>query len=360
MAVELGRTKGGKAKIVASELEKPELDDRSYRVIKLSNDLEALVVHDPDTDKASAAMDVHVGSFSDDEDLQGQAHAVEHLLFMGTKKYPTENEYSKFLAEHSGSSNAYTASTSTNYYFEVGHEHFYGALDRFAQFFISPLFLVETLDRELMAVDSENKKNLQNDMWRIYQLSRTLSNPPYCHFSTGNLQTLKEWPEKKGLNVRDEFMKFHDKYYSSNTMKLVVLGREDLDTLQNWVEELFEGVQNKNLPDPKFEGQPLTEEHLMTQIFAKPVMDIRRLELSFPFLDEEELFESHPSRYASHLIGHEGPGSILAYLKQKGWASGLSAGAIHVASGSAFFQIGIRLTEDGLGIILPYLRCTTI
>lgn len=71
---------------LADQLEKPLLDNRSYRVIKLSNELEALLIHDPDTDKASAAMDVNVGSFSDSEDLPGMAHAVEHLLFMGTEK----------------------------------------------------------------------------------------------------------------------------------------------------------------------------------------------------------------------------------------------------------------------------------
>lgn len=114
-------------------------------------------------------------------------------------------------------------------------------------------------------MDSENKKNLQNDTWRLHQLGKTLSNPkhPYCHFSTGNLETLKEEPTKKGINVRDEFLKFHDKFYSSNVMKLVVLGREDLDTLERWVVELFEGVKNKDLPDPRFEGQPFTEEQLL-------------------------------------------------------------------------------------------------
>ncbi len=71
---------------LADKLEKPLLDNRSYRVVKLSNELEALLIHDPDTDKASAAMDINVGSFSDAEDLPGMAHAVEHLLFMGTEK----------------------------------------------------------------------------------------------------------------------------------------------------------------------------------------------------------------------------------------------------------------------------------
>lgn len=72
--------------LVTDRLEKPELDDRSYRVIRLSNKLEALLVHDPDTDKAGAAMDVNVGNFSDPDDLPGLAHCVEHMLFMGTEK----------------------------------------------------------------------------------------------------------------------------------------------------------------------------------------------------------------------------------------------------------------------------------
>lgn len=71
---------------ISSRMEKPLLDNRSYRVIKLPNQLEILLVHDPDTDKAAAAMDVNVGSLSDPDDLQGTAHAVEHFCFMGTEK----------------------------------------------------------------------------------------------------------------------------------------------------------------------------------------------------------------------------------------------------------------------------------
>lgn len=67
------------ATVLTDRLEKPSLDDRDYRVIKLDNELEALLVHDPDTDKASAALDVNVGNFSDEEDMPGLAHAVEHV-----------------------------------------------------------------------------------------------------------------------------------------------------------------------------------------------------------------------------------------------------------------------------------------
>ncbi|KAN0095601.1 LuxS/MPP-like metallohydrolase [Hyaloscypha variabilis] len=348
---------------LTDRLETPSLDDRKYRVVRLPNQLEVLLVHDAETDKASAAMDVNVGNFSDEEDMSGMAHAVEHLLFMGTKKYPVENDYSQYLSSHSGSSNAYTGATSTNYYFEVAAKKsedassdetspLYGALDRFAQFFIDPLFLSSTLDRELRAVDSENKKNLQSDQWRLHQLEKSLSNTkhPYCHFSTGNLEILKTIPESRGIDVRQKFMDFHEKHYSANRMKLVILGREPLDVLEGWAANLFAGVRNKSLPQNRWEDEvPFGPEDLLTQCFAKPVMDSRQLDLSFPFIDEELLFESQPSRYISHLIGHEGPGSIMSYIKSKGWANGLSAGAYPVCPGTpGIFNCQIRLTEDGL------------
>ncbi|KAK4190445.1 UCH-domain-containing protein [Podospora australis] len=351
--------------ILTENLEIPSLDERSYRVIRLPNQLEALLIHDPTTDKAAAAVDVNVGSHSDEDDMPGMAHAVEHLLFMGTKKFPVENAYHQYMSSHSGLTNAYTASTSTNYHFEVSAKPsndeepsatnpspLLGALDRFAQFFIEPLFLENTLDRELQAVDSENKKNLQSDTWRLHQLKKSLSNPkhPHHHFSTGNLETLKTIPEAKGINVREKFIEFYEKHYSANRMKLCVLGREPLDVLQTWVAEYFSPIKNKNLPRNRWDDEvPFTKDHLGVQIFAKPVMDTRELTLSFPFMEQENLYMTQPSRYISHLIGHEGPGSIMSYIKSKGWANSLGAGPWTICPGTPdVFDIGIALTEEGL------------
>lgn len=285
------------------------------------------------------------------------------LLFMGTKKYPGENEYNQYLAANSGSCNAYTAATSTNFFFEVAAKPandeepsdtnpspLFGALDRFAQFFIEPLFLENTLDRELNAVNDENRKNLQNDTWRLNQLNKSLANPehPYCHFSTGNLEVLKTKPESQGINVRDKFVEFHDKHYSANRMKLVVLGREPLDVLQKWVVELFSGIENKNLSPNRWTQEPLYRDaDLGTQCFAKPVLDSRTLSLLFPFIDEEGMFETQPNRYISHLVGHEGRGSLFSYLKNKGWANSLSAGAYPVCPGSpSIFEMEVKLTKE--------------
>lgn len=224
-------------------------------------------------------------------------------------------------------------------------------MDRFAQFFVKPLFLESTLDRELRAVDSENKKNLQSDVWRLSQLAKSLSNSkhPYHHFSTGNLKTLRDDPQARGVKIREEFIKFYEKHYSANRMKLVVLGKEPLDELEALVVDLFSEVKNKDLPENRWDAaQPLEKPQLTTEIFAKPVMESRSLEISFPYQDEEDMYETYPSRYLSHMLGHEGPGSILAYLKDQGLANSLSAGAHTVCPGSAFLEIEISLTPEGL------------
>ncbi|KAK6356726.1 hypothetical protein TWF718_001068 [Orbilia javanica] len=336
--------------LITDNLEKPLLDNRTYRVIQLPNKVEVLLVHDDTTDKSSAALDVRVGSMCDDEELPGQAHAVEHVLFMGTKKYPGENDYMSFLANHAGSSNAYTSALSTNYYFEVSHKYIYDALDRFSQFFISPLFDPNGLDRELNAVDSEHKKNLQQDNYRSYQLGKYLSNPkhPYSKFTTGNLETLRDAPKSKGVDVRDRFIKFHERYYSGNLMKLCILGRESLDEMEKWVVELFSDIKNKDLPAPTFQGAPLSENELGTQYYMKPVMETRAVTYTFPYLDENPYYEAQPSRYIGHLIGHEGPGSILSVLKEAGIATSLSAGHMRICNDTGMYVVNIRLTVNGL------------
>ena len=81
-------------------MEKSVNDDQKYRLITLENKLTAMLICSPDTDQAAAAMDVNVGYFSDPEELPGLAHFLEHMLFLGTKKYPNENSYSEFLSSH--------------------------------------------------------------------------------------------------------------------------------------------------------------------------------------------------------------------------------------------------------------------
>lgn len=54
---------------------------------------------------------------------QGLAHYLEHMLFMGSAKYPDENEYDSFISQMGGSSNAFTECEYTLYHFDVLPDH---------------------------------------------------------------------------------------------------------------------------------------------------------------------------------------------------------------------------------------------
>ncbi len=254
------------------------------------------------------------------------------------------------MNEHGGSSNAFTASEHTNYFFDVNCDHLEGALDRFAQFFINPLFLEGCTEREMQAVDSEHSKNILRDNWRLSQLEKHLANPehPYHKFSTGNLKTLGEDPKKKGIDIRNTLIEFHSRWYSANLMSLVVLGKESLDELQEYVVRMFSAVRNKDVSFPDWKTLPWTDEQRGTFIRAKTIKDSRLLYLCWLCPDQKKHFLVKAQKYFSHLIGHEGQGSILNLLKEHGWATSLSAGCDDDSSGYNFFEVTIELSSMGL------------
>jgi len=92
---------------------------------------------------------------------------------------------------------------------------------------VAPLFSEDATDREVCAVNSEHEKNVSNDSWRLHQLEQSTSKSghPYTKFGTGNKTTLDEIPKSKGINVRDQLLKFHSTWYSANVMALSILGK---------------------------------------------------------------------------------------------------------------------------------------
>jgi len=306
--------------------------------------------------------------------MPGLAHFCEHLLFMGTRAFPSETEYKHYITSHGGFSNAYTSTTETCYHFSVGPAHLHGAIERFAGFFHSPLFDPSCTLRELNAVDSEHRKNAQSDPSRIWQLFKDLSVPghPFGKFGTGTVATLtqaardleskkadnnalpvqKEGDEKDGgfvaRETRRRLIEWWERHYCASIMRLAIIGRESLDDLTKLVLCHFSAVPNRGLTLPTYD-RPWGPEQCGKLVLAKTVMDAATLEMEFPISEQEVHYRSKPINYLSHFIGHEGVGSLHSYLKQKGWLTGLWSGGESTGRGFGFFKINIQLTESGLG-----------
>ena len=332
----------------SSPIVKSPNDDRTYKSIQLPNQLEVIVISDPETDIAAAALSVGVGFFQDPKDRPGLAHFLEHMLFLGNKKYPVPGEFDQFVSKHGGSSNATTGNEETTYYFSIQDGYLQQALDRFSQFFISPTFDPKFIDKEINAVQSEYQKSIKHDSRRVFRVIRTTANQnhPFGKFGMGNSETLRGTTN----DVEDLYQslkEFYFKYYSGNIMKLVVLGKESIPVLETWVREMFSEVANRNVFIP-ISKEPVIDAALPRMISVKPVKKINELRFMFPIDSLNEHYQYKPAQVLSSLLGDEGKGSLLSYLKLKAWVTSLMSMTNSDAQGYSFFEIRMGLTEEGV------------
>eukprot|EP00884_Botryococcus_braunii_P020235 jgi/Botrbrau1/6896/Bobra.67_3s0015.1 len=307
----------------------------------------------PAVKKAAAAMAVGVGSFCDTDVMPGISHYLEHMLFMGSKQYPDENDYDSYLSKHGGASNAYTELEYTNFHFECKPDALRGALERFAQFFIAPLCKANALEREVMAVENEFLGVIQSDSTRLSQVRCHTARDSHLYrkFSWGNRRSLYDEPLAKGVDIRQQIMEYYKGHYSAERMSLVLLGGESLDTLEAWARELFSAVPAGAGPRPSFShaGEPYKG---ATFHIVPGVKQIHEITVSFQLPCLFDHYEAKAEDYISHLIGHEGEGSLLSALKRRGWANTLTAGVGengYERNSAAFvMEITIGLTEAGL------------
>ncbi|WP_298453755.1 insulinase family protein [uncultured Marinobacter sp.] len=333
--------------IAETSPDKSPNDKNEYRFVELDNGLRAILISDKDAEKAAASMNVAVGSGDDTKEREGISHFLEHMLFLGTEKYPEPGEYQQFIKSHGGSHNAYTAFRNTNYFFDIQAGYLESALDRFAQQFAAPLFTAELVDRERNAVHSEFSAKQKEDGRRFYSVKKAASNPEHAfhQFAVGNLTTLENTDDNP---LRPDLIEFWKSHYSANLMTLAVYGPQSLDALEAMVRVRFDAIENRDLKPKIHSASLLDVDVLPAKVTAEAIKDVRSLSLSFPIPSQQENYRTKPASYIANLLGHEGPGSLFDVLKKNGLADSLSAGMGMDTGTDATLDISIALTPEGL------------
>lgn len=321
----------------------PSLRNRKTAKIKLENGLTVFIISDPEIKESAAAMAVNVGSWDDPKEYPGIAHFTEHMLFQGTNKYPDRNDFFKFILDRGGNLNAYTMPDRTVYMFSINNSAFVDGLNRFSQFFISPLFDPSAITSELFAVDQEHAKNIENDLRRAAQVWKETSNPnhPNINFSTGNSTTLSKIP-------REKLIEWHAKYYSANLMRLVIYTSDSIDNCLSLVTSLFtdipskEGKKLSNLPEL---SSDLQKGHL---IYIKPIKDIEQLSIQWELPRNLLNDESKSAELIAYALNAGHKKSLLNVLKKENLVDDLTASVSNIGNLCSLFSISFSLTDEGV------------
>jgi len=321
---------------------KSPYDKREYASMRLNNGLESLFISDETIDTAHVAIIVGAGFMMDGE-VNGLAHFLEHMLFMGTEKYPAVGEYMNYINSHGGSTNAFTTSCNTSYFFSVDSNYLSNASDRMAQFFISPKFDPTTISKEINAVNSEFQEMKTNYLFLSIQMMKQLVDEthPLHQFDVGSKETLNI------PNIRDKLIEFYHKYYVANNMKLIIIDKRPIDEIYK-IAQIYADIPNKSIIVPIFR-QPFVKQQILK--FIKPNgngYNSNDIWLYWAIPINKTIESISMMKYIMYLIGKDTTSSLSSVLRQYSLISSLGFYTIYNLKEYHLISMTLNVTIYGL------------
>lgn len=320
-------------------------DPRRYQTLTLNNGLSLLLIEDMLASRAACAVSVACGHFDDPKQRPGLTHLLEHLLFLGTEPYPRAGSYHKFIESHGGHHNAWTGTEQSCYFLEIDNDAFDDALAQFGPFFYAPLLEAEWVERERQTIDAEFLAKRRDESRRLLDVHKATVNPdhPFSRFSVGNAATLAGSGRQLSAELRQHF----DRYFHAGNLRVVLIAPLPLQQLE-WLAHQHFSALRPAIERPALVLPPLYRpQDLGVRIDVTPIKQLNRLSLSFPLPPQQAHYRHKPTELIAHLCGEESPTSLLAALRQRGWASQLHAGLGVRGSNYCDFSLDLLLTRTG-------------
>jgi len=318
----------------------PENEKREFKYGILPNKLRYTIIHDKSAEMSSVVMSVNTGTLYEPLEYMGLAHFLEHMLFMGSRKYNDEDYYDKKIKEYGGKSNAYTDDIYTVYFFSILSNNLEEMSDIFSRFFIDPLFNINAVSREINAVNSEHLKNFNNDAWILNQIIHNITKKDHIinRFGTGSLKTFGNNIEK----LRNTMIEFYNKYYCSNNMCLTIQSDKPIHEIEKMIKKCFSEIKNKKinhitLPVSKFSSFN-NEYHLIT------VDDINAINYIWELPDYKEFKYNKVVDIISSAIKFRCKNNLENYLIENNLASSVNINYIN----SGIFLVSIDILPNKL------------
>jgi len=215
---------------------KPKNEKRIINYHIFENNIKVILISDMNIDKSYIVSSVNVGSYQNKDYYDGMAHLLEHMCFIGSKKFPKKNHLINKAQEFGGYTNAFTSLYETVYHVEVLNKHLDEIFDILIDCLINSKLDEEHIYNELQNVDSEHMKNINNDNWKLFNMFHFLGNKKsnYNGFFTGSLKTL----DRKDLYKK--MLDFYETYYHANNFSFCIASNYNPNDLYKLVKKYIE------------------------------------------------------------------------------------------------------------------------
>ena len=301
------------------DIETSSNEKRNIKCVELENKIKMILISDSEINTSSCSVAVGAGYLQDD--FHGTAHFLEHLLFMGSEKYPEQNDYHSYIQINGGYDNAFTSDNMTCYYLSLETTFLKKGIEMLSWFFRSPLLDEKHIKSEMEIIDSEHKKNILIDNWIMDDIFKNFIkiNSKYRKFGTGNMKSLEKITKKDILN-------FYDKYYTTDNLYVCIVDSKNIETMMSEYSIYFQEIPIKlyNDENERFEKKNLEtiEENI---IFFNSSSEYIFINL-YLIIDaiEKNNIQYQLVFFLNYLIGSEYSNSLTYNLKENDIIKNLS------------------------------------
>lgn len=316
----------------------PALNPPRPHTETLANGLRVTLRHAPDLKRSAAALRVAAGSHDVPLAWPGLAHFLEHLLFLGTERFPAGQGLMAYVQGHGGQVNARTGERTTDFFFELAPQAFAGGLQRLSDMLAHPRMNLDDQLREREVLQAEfvawsQDAAAQQQLALFNGLSAA---HPLRAFHAGNRDSLPVPQPEFQQALKD----FYQQFYQTGQMTLSLVGPQPIDELRAMAEAFtVEIASAKEVP------QAMPTALMDASDTSYQQLGERRLDLLFTF---EALSESSSEALAflCHWLNAAKPGGLLARLQESGLANSLKAAPLYQFAGQALLHIEFTLPAD--------------
>lgn len=303
----------------------------------LANGLRVSLRHAPGLKRCAAVLRVAAGSHDAPRAWSGLAHFLEHLLFLGTERFPADEGLMAYVQRHGGQLNAQTRERTTDFFFELPVHACAAGLERLCDMLAHPRLSPDDQLREQEVLEAEFIAWSQDAAAQQQQalLNELSAAHPLRDFHAGNRNSLAvEQPA-----FQQALRAFYQRFYQTGQMTLSLVGPQPVDELRSMAQRLSVDLNVG-------EAQP---QSLPTALMTSPTgryqqIDERRLNLVFAF-------EALPTASREALdflctwLNAAKPGGLLAELRHRQLIDHLKAVPVYHFAGQALLHIEFKLSS---------------
>ncbi|KAA0950172.1 MULTISPECIES: pyrroloquinoline quinone biosynthesis protein PqqF [unclassified Pseudomonas] len=306
-----------------------------YLQLSLANGLRVSLRHAPRLKRCAAALRVAAGSHDVPLAWPGLAHFLEHLLFLGTQRFPANEGLMTYVQRHGGQLNASTRERTTDFFFEVPAQAFADALERLGDMLAHPRLAMDDQRREREVLHAEfiAWSRDATSQQQLTLLGGIATDHPLRAFHAGNRYSLPVPRE----GFQQALHEFYESFYQAGQMTLSLAGPQSLAELQ----ALAQGFSTQLKPGlalPQSAPPALMAGHERT--YLHPAND--HLHQVIACEGPREALD-----FLCTWLNAPAPGGLLAELQARQLITALHAAPLYQFNGQALLDIDFTLGAEG-------------